>query len=65
MKTRANKVSMKIKTEVSEKTQINRKKKCNPDVLRACENILKKCTQKDMKMMAREFMKEQGFHNEI
>jgi hypothetical protein len=56
---------MKIKTEVSEKTQVNRKKKCNPDVIRACENILKKCTQKDMKMMAREFMKEQGFHNEI
>lgn len=41
--------------------QSTAKKRCNPDVLKACELILKKYPQNDIRNMARDFMKEKGY----
>lgn len=42
----------------------SKKKNVNPDVVKACELIMKKSSQNDMKLMAREFLKEKGFLQE-
>jgi|688.fasta_scaffold525328_2 hypothetical protein len=39
-------------------------KKCNPDIIKACEMIMKKTHNTDMKMMAKEFLKEKGYLKE-
>lgn len=38
--------------------------KCNPDVIKACEMIMKKAQNNDMRQMAKEFLKEKGYLKE-
>jgi hypothetical protein len=43
------------------KQQKENKKKCNPDMIKACEAIMKKSNNNAMKVMAKEFLKEKGY----
>ena len=43
------------------KQQKENKKKCNPDMIKACEAIMKKSNNNAMKIMAKEFLKEKGY----
>lgn len=43
------------------KQQKETKKKCNPDMIKACEAIMKKSNHNAMKNMAKEFLKEKGY----
>lgn len=51
---------LEVKVEKTKK-KIKGKKNCNPDIVKACETIMKKHTHSDMKMMAKEFLKEKGY----
>jgi hypothetical protein len=43
------------------KVKVEKKRRCNPDIIKACEVIMKKHNHNEMKTMAKEFLKEKGY----
>jgi len=54
------KINNVTKSSVSKKQKEN-KKRCNPDLIKAYEAIMKKSNNNAMKTMAKEFLKEKGY----
>lgn len=51
-----------LKSDNRVKSVLNTKKpNCNPDLIKACEIIMKKVQNNDMKQMAKEFLREKGY----